>query len=33
VHVEVQRSVSDVSTADVRMALTDMFQLDIVQVN
>lgn len=33
VHVEIQRSVSDPSNFDTRLALTDMFQLDIVQVS
>lgn len=32
VHVEIQRSVSDPNEYDTRLALTDMFQLDIVQV-
>ena len=33
VHVEVQRAVTDPTTADVRMSITDMFQLDIVKVS
>lgn len=33
VHVEIQRAVSDPDNFDTRLALTDMFQLDIVQVS